>query len=275
MWRLLILPLLSACAVTGPGLPAGAERFSPPAVYQQWWNLTEECSGLSGNLSDVTWYRVPASNKIPLGDGTLVNGRWDPAENRIILAGDSYRAGDFVRHEMLHALLHATSHPRSAFIGHCSGVVVCIERCITDASPAPLPDAAAQIVSPAALEIGVDAIPSSPSSSWDEGNFMMVVTARNPGSTPVIANLPPSGDAGPSGSFSFNITGAGGSRSHGVRANVPEITRFGPLESKRFIFDFHVGSGPTRYHQPAGTFRFEGAYGGVWATNPPTIIVAP
>lgn len=275
MRRFLILPLLGACDVTGPGLPAGAEVFSPPAVYQQWWNLTEGCSGLTGNLSDVTWYRVPARELIPLGDGTLVNGRWDPVENRIILAGDSDREGDFVRHEMLHALLHTPDHPRSAFIGRCAGVVVCIERCITDGGAAPSPEPTAQIVSPATLTIGVEVTPDSPSSGLNDGHFMMVVTATNPSMTPVIVNLPPSGDAGPSGSFSYNIEGTGGGRSYDMRAYAPEVTRFGPSEAKRFIFDFHVGNGPTRYDQPPGLFRFGGAYGGNWASNAPTITVLP
>lgn len=275
MRQLLILPLLSACDVTGPGLPPGAEMFSPHAVYQQWWDLTEQCSGLTGNLADVAWYRVPSSTVIPLGDGTFANGRWDPVGNRIILAGDGDRAGDLVRHEMLHALLHAPGHPRSAFIGHCSGVVVCIDRCITDGGPAPSSDPAAQIVNPEALTIGVIVIPNSPSSSLNEGNFMMVVTATNPVGRSVIVNLPPSGDAGPSVSFSYDIENAGGGRSYDMRADVPEVTRFGPLEAKRFIFDFHIGDGPTRYDQTAGTFRFAGAYGRNWASDPPTVTVSP
>jgi hypothetical protein len=271
----LALPLLEACDLTGPALPAGAQHFVPPAVYQQWWQLTEECSGTSGSFAGVSWYRVPDVDAIPLGDGTSVNARWDASENRIILAGDTEFAGDLVRHEMLHALLRSGGHPRDAFIARCGGVVVCTEECITEAGPAPQPDPAAQLVAPSALQIGVEVTPGAPSSSVNNGNFMMVVTARNTSASPVIVQLPPSGDAGPSVSFSFDIVGNAGSTSYDMRAEVPEVTRFASSEAKRFIFDFHIGQGETRYYQSPGTFQFKGSYGGVWAPNAPTVVVSP
>jgi hypothetical protein len=271
----LALPLLEACDLTGPALPAGAEHFAPPAVYQQWWQLTEECSGTSGNLADVNWYRIPSVDMIPLADGTLVNARWDASENRIILAGDTEFAGDLVRHEMLHALLRGGGHPRNEFIARCAGVVVCTEDCITEAGPAPQPDPAAKLVAPSALEIGVEVTPGAPSSSVNGGNFMMVVTARNPSASPVIVQLPPSGDAGPSVSFSYHIVGSPISSSYDMRAEVPEVTRFAPLEMKRFIFDFHIGIDDSRYYKAPGNYQFNGAYGRVWAPNAPTVVVSP
>jgi hypothetical protein len=271
----LALPLLEACDLTGPALPAGAEHFVPPAAYQQWWQLTEECSGSSGSFADVRWYRVPGVDVIPLGDGTSVNARWDASGNRIILAGDTEFAGDLVRHEMLHALLRSGGHPRNAFIARCGGVVVCAQECIADAGPAPRPDPEAQVVAPSALEIGVEVTPAAPSSSVNDGNFMMVVTARNSSASPVIVQLPASGDAGPSVSFGFDIVGRSGEGFFSERADVPEVTRFASLETKRFIFDFHIGQGDTRYYQPPGTFQFKGSYGGVLAPNPPTVVVSP
>ena len=272
---ILALPLLNGCDVTGPHLPPGAEQFVPPAVYQQWWNLTQECSGLTASFNDVTWYRVPGAADIPLGDGSSVNGRWDATGNRIILAGDSELHGDLVRHEMLHALLRHASHPRSAFIGRCSGTVVCIEECITDGGAAALPDPAAQVVSPSTLQIGVEVSPSAPASSVNSGTFMMVVTAKNTLAHPVIVQLPPSGDPGPSVSFGYLIEAGSRTTWYTVRAEVPEATRFAAFEVKRFIFDFRIGEGGTRYDQPPGTFRFNGAYGEVWAPNPPIVTVAP
>ncbi len=272
---LLVLPLLSACDATAPKLPAGAERFTPPAVYQQWWKLTEQCSGLSSNMSDVTWYRVPGAAQIPLTDGTLVNGRWDPVGNRIILAGDSQLEGDLVRHEMLHALLHSGGHPRSVFIGRCGGTVVCTEQCLTDGGAAPPPDPTARMVSPHALEIGVEVIPQAPSSSVNDGTFMMFVTARNTAASPVVVQLPPAADAGPGVSFSCYINGDSGWSSYYMRAEAPEVTRFAAFEVKRFIFDFRVSAGSSRYDVSPGTYLFNGAYGGAWAPNPPAITVSP
>jgi hypothetical protein len=60
-----------------------------------------------------------------------------------------------------------------------------------------------------------------------------------------------------------------------MRAEVPEVTRFAAFETKRFIFDFHIGAGDFRYDQRPGTFQFKGAYGGVWAVNSPTVTVSP
>jgi len=104
---------------------------------------------------------------------------------------------------------------------------------------------------------------------------MMFVTAQNTAANPVIVQLAPSGDAGPSASFSYRIVGSSSITWYDMRAEVPEVTRFAAFEAKRFIFDFHIGAGDLRYNQSPGTFQFNGAYGGVWAQNPQTVIVSP
>ena len=75
--------------------------------------------------------------------------------------------------------------------------------------------------------------------------------------------------------YGDDIVGSPISSSYDMRAEVPEVTRFAPLETKRFIFDFHIGQGETRYYEPPGTFQFKGAYGGVWAPNAATVVVSP
>lgn len=271
----LLLPLLAGCELLTAPLPPGAERFAPPAVYRQWWDLTRTCSGRTGDFSRVTWYRVPGAVEIPLGDGTQVNGYWDSAGNRIVLAASSELEGDLVRHEMLHALLRQEGHPRADFIGRCAGTVVCVQRCITEAGPAPAPDPSAQLVAPSTLQIGVELTPPAPRASVDDGNFRMVVTARNGAPNPVIVQLPPSGDAGPPASFSYGIVGGGLGYFYDGRADVPEVTRFAAFETKRFIFDFHIGTAGNRYTLPPGTWEFRGAYGEVWAPNSPTATLTP
>ena len=274
-WLLLFLPVLGACETMAPRLPPGAQRFTPPAVYQQWWQLTEECSGRSGRFADVRWYRVPGATDIPLGDGTMVNGLWQPNGNEIVLGGGTELEGDLVRHEMLHALLRSPGHDRAAFVGRCGGVVVCIGPCLTDGGPPPPPDPAAVIVAPTALEIGVEVVPNAPGASVNDGTFMMIITARNPAPTPVIVQLPPSGDAGPSVTYGYRLTDGSGEVDYALRLDAPEETRFAPLETKRLIFDFHVGSEQDRYTLAPGTYRFNGSYGNVWAPDPPTVTVSP
>lgn len=270
-WFMVLVPVLNACETTGPALPAGAESFTPHAVYADWWALTEECSGLRGNLAGVEWYRVPGAEEFPL-NGTSVSGRWDAYHNRIIIAGPSEFRGDVVRHEMLHSLLHEPGHSREAFLGRCAGVVVCTRACAT--GPAPTADPSAQLVKPSQLELGVQITPESPSSSARDGTFMMIITARNPYPRPVLADLP-IGNTGSGASFSFRIVGGAGWTSYDMQAVAPEVRRFAASETKRFIFDFHIGEGITRYDQPPGTYQFNGGYGGAWAPNPPTIVVAP
>src|SRR4051812_18390843 len=109
---ILALLLLAAWETSvGARLPTNAEAFMPPAVYREWSALTEACAGLQGDFNRIAWFRVPGAESFPLADGTLVNGSWD-GSNQIVLAGQSERFGDLVRHEMLHALLQARGHTR-------------------------------------------------------------------------------------------------------------------------------------------------------------------
>src|SRR5438874_9983200 len=65
-----------ACETSTAPLPDGAVEFNAPAVYPRWWALTQECSGLTGDLSAVHWYLVPNADLLHLKDGRSVNGNW-------------------------------------------------------------------------------------------------------------------------------------------------------------------------------------------------------
>jgi hypothetical protein len=260
-------------------LPPGAQRFAPPAAYRQWWALTEACSGLHGSFDAVQWYVVPNASTLRLDDGEVVNAAWEAKGNRIILAAelDGPYAGDLVRHEMLHALLQAGGHSREAFIGRCGGIVVCTTGCDAGPGAAPVPDPAAIPVDPTALEIGVEVTTTPATPPDSERSVTMVITARNPSRDPWQVRLPPSGDAGAPGSFSYNLENKaiGEQVWYDMRADAPEVTRFAAGETKRFIFDFWVRSGPFRYDVAPGTWTFRGAYGRIWAPLPPTLTLAP
>ena len=266
-----------ADSVTAP-LPVGAQRFTPPEVFRRWWALTEQCSGLAGDYDAVTWYVVPGVASIPGSDGSPVQGTWELKENRIVLAGDAQFAGDLVRHEMLHALLHGGTHPRDEFIGKCGGVVVCIGPCLKEAGPAPPPDPAAVPADPSALEVNVTLEPERDDPAQLGGHFIMWVTARNPTDQALVVALPPSGDAEPSVAFEYRLDSDWITSTYNVRAETPEVTRFAPRETKRFAFDFRVSAltgSPGHYDIAPGIYRFAGAYGDHWADPAPTATIGP
>lgn len=273
-WICLFAVGIVACESPTAPLPVGAEPFEAPAVYARWWEITKECSGLSGDLSSIRWYVVPGVMDIAYKDGSRVAGWYDSRSHRIVVAGEQQLFGDVIRHEMLHALLRVRGHPRGMFIQRCGGVVVCVDKCISDGGPAPPPDPHAIRAAPTALRIEVSVDPAAPGSSQDDGHFRMVITARNPTASALDVQLPPSGDAGPPGSFGYRIRNGSGSFQYDMRADVPEVTRFAPGEVKRFIFDMRNRPGPYRYDLAPGTWTFAGRFGDAWATNPPTVVVA-
>lgn len=282
-----LVPLLATLAgcdlLTGPRLPAGAQRFTPPPVYARWWELTEECSGRTGRMSDVTWYVVPDANEIESSSGPA-DGIWYSHVNDIVFARDANMQGDIVRHEMLHALLGVRGHPRDAFLGRCRGVVDCAGSCITDGGPAPASDPNALRVAPDSLDITVEVTPTLGDSAIMDSAFMMIVFARNRLNVPVSVHLPPSGDAGPPVTFGYHlrsgITSAWGTAVSvwfNVRADVEEDTLFAAGETKRMVFDFRKRSvqDGVRYDLPPGTWEFGGSYGDVSADHAPVLTVLP
>ena len=103
------------------------------------------------------------------------------------------------------------------------------------------------MLGPSALEIAVELVPAQPRASVNDGWFRMEITARNTTAGPVLVQLPPSGDAGPSVSFTYEINEGLSSEYHyDMRADVPEVSRFAPFETKRFSFDLQIGAGGTR-----------------------------
>ncbi|HJQ11408.1 MAG TPA: hypothetical protein VJ840_10300 [Gemmatimonadaceae bacterium] len=114
---------LSCDRIVDPALPGDAIRFTPPPVYAQWWTSTEACSGITGSLDAVEFYRIPNASTIPDKTYGEVAAYWSPASNRIVLADFYEMQGQVVRHEMLHALLRVSGHPPEYFQGRCADVV--------------------------------------------------------------------------------------------------------------------------------------------------------
>jgi hypothetical protein len=253
-----VLPAIFACTeVTAPRLPDGAIPMPAMSVYAHWWSFVEQCSARTGDFSRVRWYVVPGAESIPTEIGN-VQGMWLPG-NRIVIAGQSVRHGPLVRHEMLHALLQTTGHPRADFIGRCDGVVVCEWSC-RDNDPAPPPDPNAVAVAPAGLEISVAVSPESPGMDIDDGHIEVIVSARNPAPHPVVLQLERPKDNGLPVTWRYSIWRGSAWWNHDERAEVVESTRFRAGETKRMIYDLWVGGVPWQEPFDAGTYDVYGAY---------------
>src|SRR5688572_7150985 len=104
MRRWAFLLLLTAC--TEPYDPfAGAEPFTPPAIYSEWWATVEQCSDTTGDFSTVRWFtketlRTPTT--VATSDWTL---------QAVVLLPSIVMDSMAVRHEMLHLLIKTPGHP--------------------------------------------------------------------------------------------------------------------------------------------------------------------
>jgi hypothetical protein len=227
--------------------------------------VVEQCSGRRGDLASIRWYSAPASVALRDDAGRRVDGLWISARRAIVLQEGLERDARLVRHEMLHALLGDARHPRDMFVRRCGGALSCGEGCLDEAGPPPAPDPLAVGVPPESLRITVEAVPAVIASGPAGGHVFIVITATNPSARPVVAELPPSGDAGPPLTFGYWISGGGGSMQGSVRATTPESVRFAPGESKRGYFDLWTSPVPREAVLWPGEFVVRGGYGERWA----------
>lgn len=264
----------AACSdITEVPLPPGSRLVVPPPVYRHWWHMTQACAALPGNFDSIEWYVVPGATTIR-HDGRDVSGYWSSVGNRIVMAEEVWLSGSLVRHEMLHALLRSGEHPRSEYLERCGGVVVCIDDCISDAGPPPVPPAGTPRVSSDALRLTVELNPPRPDGATYGGYFTLTVLAHNPADHPVIVQLSPSGDAGPPGAFGYAMFGRWGAIGYDDRAWDPEVTVFAAGETKREVFDMTVGERRGSEGVAPGGYVVQGEYDGS-SSAPESLVVAP
>lgn len=267
---------VAACdRIVDPALPSTAASFTPPLVYDKWWSMVESCSGVSRPLANVAWVGIPGST-FQL-KGQFVTGYWTAASNRIVLADSARLDGSVVRHEMLHALIRQSGHPRSAFLEKCAGLVTCSRECVEDAGPASSDYVGYPAVSLDSIETSIQILPNPPTLGVDGGVFSIVVSARNRTSHPVKLTLPLVNGV-PVAPFSFEIRGLGtpSPRIAGfLDISDPTVTTFSAGETKRQYFDFNIGSVVrNRTVAPAG-YRFTGWYATNAAVLTPIVIAPP
>ena len=265
------LPVVMSCNdATAPRLPAGSVRMQPLAVYDMWWQQTRQCAGRRGSLDAITWYEVPGAESIPTEIGN-VQGMWLPG-NRIVIAGKSVRHGPLVRHEMLHALLQTTGHPRADFIGRCDGVVVCEWPCRDNDPPPPL-DPAAVAIAAEDLEITVFVTPESPGQDVRDGHMQIAVNARNPTDKPVVVQLEPAKDNGVPITWRYSIWRGTAWWNKEERAMSVESTRFKPFESKQMLYDLWIGGTAWQNPLDPGTYDVYGGYNAKRTATPQVVTI--
>ncbi len=200
----------SATAPT-PTLPTGAVSMAAPAAYRAWWQIVQECSGLSGDFNAVSWYQVPATTTFAVPGSGQANGVWYSNGNIIVVAGDSASSGQIVRHEMLHALIGPVSgHPAQYFGTKCGGEVACATTCATEVQgAAPTVDPASPLVDASTVQLQASATPNSFTTARANGVVTLVLKLTNTGPTSVRVRLP-RGLAGGSTSptFGYNFNGS-------------------------------------------------------------------
>jgi hypothetical protein len=253
--------LVIACAaagcelVTAP-LPPGAERFEPPAVYARWWAMTEACSGRSGNLAAVRWYRAPGREFML--NGQPAGGFWSPFGNRIVLTEAILESGPFVRHEMLHALLRTGGHPRAGFLGACAPLVACYGLCLEEAGWRQPTDYV--LLPPDSLDVDSRA-ELAPREADGSRYLTLLVTVRNPHDHAVLVGSPLDPRPMPA-TFGYDLRGPAGGLSGGLVATDSSTLFFEPFETKGRLFEFRVGSevGGSGFALVPGTFLVSASY---------------
>lgn len=255
MFTPLTVAVLGAMACSD-NFPSNAHFFAPPPQYALWWSEVEACSGTTGDLSRVRFYRTDPG--VPIQGAPDAAGQYYPTGHRIVLAGDYVNNGGIVRHEMLHALHSREGHPRDLFLRRCGDVVPCRGPCAAEGGPPPAVPASVRRVLPRDLEVSIRATPASPRPDLFRGHFVLVVIAKNPFDEPVMVDFPDStmfrgtrtfglrlGEY-PVGSLSFDHSAAY-DRSAGY---------FLAGESKRAVFDFQVQASEGGFPRPGPHYAF-------------------
>jgi len=278
---LLIAPIVAAVfglvacgdGIVDPPLPSDAQQFSPPGVYSTWWNMTQACSGLTGSLAAVTWYKTDEVIHEP-NSGDIVLGYWSSAGNQIVLTTASVTDGATVRHEMLHALLRVGGHPRNQFLGKCAGTVPCQGPCIRDAGPYPTPPEVPIHVTGASIDLTVDVEPRNPTPAQDGGFFTITVLAHN--SSTHWATVTPSlaqDDTTHTFAFDVRLATSGGITASDVALD-PSERIFAPGETKRQVFDFAIGDSPFGNQLLPGSYVVRGGFSDYWSADS-TFVIGP
>jgi hypothetical protein len=167
--------------------------------------------------------------------GKQVDAYWISNPDRIVLADARRNDGPIVRHEMLHALLHHSGHPRAAFLTACGGVVACAGECAVEAGGYASPPASAPELQPREVGTRVDVMSPTTAAALDSGAVAAMITITNPRAEPVWVRLTPR-ESGDLTYYTF-----------GIVVDYDDPARIAALSSESTTLDrFALGAGESR-----------------------------
>ena len=254
-----------ACRDLTAPLPRGATPLQAQPPYAFWWQMTESCSGRTGDFSTIRWFVVPGADSFEVS-GKHYNGYWY-GNNSIVIASRHVLDGQLVRHEMLHAL---TGGPHSRqFLDACGGVVACQDECLTEAGGLPVLDSTTVELPVSSLRTELQMEPADPSLSTDGGWVALSVMVHTPQDADVRALLTAiPGDPSFSATFGYDIASC-----HPTCTSVKGTYSFMPAT----LYDFTLGA-TRRYvfdvQLPPGTYSARGVFN-VDSTAAATFSVGP
>ena len=252
MRKLLVRGALVCLAATGCRLfgesdfPAAAVQFAPPAYYQTWWQVVEECAGKRTPFDAISWFSVGAGQLVVRGGNAA--GAWFVDGNRIVMVHGWQSLGNVVRHEMLHAIIRDGGHTKEYFHRKCADVVACGRDCVTQER---LPGA--QEVSIDVLEVDASLYPDAPSLIGQDGKATVVVRVRNPANGNVVVPVEKFTEAECAIGFQISMTSESlpSNLACGYLPNVANDARvyFGPGETVSLLFETNLRA-PLAFRRP-------------------------
>lgn len=129
--RLVLLAILLIVAITTDStdfasisyLKKMRKEIVPPARFHHLWAAVENCSGITGNMSDFRFYFLdtPKSSWFSRDIGQPIVGLFMFEDKSITFIGQWQNSDRVVKHEMLHALISPPyrGHPPEFFIDRC------------------------------------------------------------------------------------------------------------------------------------------------------------
>lgn len=250
-WLVLACGACGACGACRDVTPPEIARSTPLAIqapYALWWAATEACAGTRGDFAAVRWAVVADSTELAADGHT---GSWYAPTNQITLAGNHILDGPLVRHEMLHALLGARytgQHPPEYFRGRCDGVVVC-GTCAAEPAVPPVAPGTPPLV-PADLRAHVEVTPAAFPRDSNGGWVLITVSVQNPRPLSAVVQLDHVPGVDAAQTFGARFEGEG-------RLLLPDgvTLRFGPGQTRRYVFDVNTSGYAPGPHTAYGTFN--------------------